>query len=201
MSGKPSKDTLHEKIFPNFGTYKNPKEEYTVENITGHSIKTKHVAVYKLELEKIYKEITIVVNEIYKTKTQKSEELLSHIDSLKNVDDELTDIFTEIIDFIQKAYEKTDAKTEESVRKSVTAIDMFNQSMYKLQLKLIFYECTTIQKITQDMDPNIIKKIGRLFELLNKKIEQFNNIMDVKAKICAEDETKGKETQQEQSKK
>lgn len=114
----------------------------------------------------------------------KSTNIVDLIKQLRDADKEFTSTFetfnTSIISKLNQTPEEQKAATH-----LTNSIFKLQNSMYHLQVRVILYKCSELQKaIVTEADPELSQQVAKLFLLLNNKIKVFNNIMDEKAKIC-----------------
>ena len=133
------------------------------------------------EIEKLYDGIIATAK---KFPLQKSTSFTELIEQLRSADKEFTrDFNTFNADIISKLNESSEGK--KAATKLTSAIFKLQNSMYHLQVRVILYKCSELQKaIIEEADPELSQQVAKLFLLLNNKIKVFNKVMDEKAKIC-----------------
>lgn len=133
------------------------------------------------EIEKLYNGIIATAR---KFPLQKSTLFTELIEQLRAADKEFTKDFNEFnTSVISKLNESQEGK--EASTHLTSAIFKLQNSMYHLQVRVILYKCSELQKaIIKEADPELSQQVAKLLLLLNKKIKVFNQVMDEKAKIC-----------------
>lgn len=133
------------------------------------------------EIEKLYNGI---ISTAQKYPLHKSKLFSELIQQLRSADKDFTREFNAFnSDVISKLNASEDGK--EAASQLTSAIFKLQNSMYHLQVRVILYKCSELQKaVIEETDPELSQQASKLFMLLNNKIKVFNKIMDEKAKIC-----------------